>query len=89
MPPIGQEAIIILLVIGIVMGWLGGLITRGNGFGNIVNIVLAIGGAFLGYYMLNYFGVQVGKEPIGLGLTGIFGSVVVLFLASRLRRKRG
>jgi uncharacterized membrane protein YeaQ/YmgE (transglycosylase-associated protein family) len=86
MPPIGLEAIIVLLVIGIVLGWLGGLVTRGNGFGNIVNIVLAIGGAFLGYYVLSYFGVQVGKEPFGLILTGISGAVIILFLASRLRR---
>lgn len=86
MPPIGLEAIIVLLVIGVVMGWLGGLVTRGNGFGNIVNIVLAIGGAFIGYYVLGYFGVQVGKGPVGVILTGIFGAVIVLFLASRLRR---
>jgi uncharacterized membrane protein YeaQ/YmgE (transglycosylase-associated protein family) len=86
MPTIGLEAIIVLLVAGIVMGWLGGLVTRGGGYGIIVNIILAIGGAFLGYYVLNYFGVQVGKEPFGLILTGISGAVIVLFLVSWLRR---
>jgi uncharacterized membrane protein YeaQ/YmgE (transglycosylase-associated protein family) len=86
MPLIGLEAIVILPVVGIVMGWLAGLVTRGSGFGIIINIILAIGGAFSGYFVLSYLGVQVGKEPISLILTGTMGAVIILFLVSWLRR---
>jgi uncharacterized membrane protein YeaQ/YmgE (transglycosylase-associated protein family) len=39
------EAILIILVIGAVAGWLAGQIVRGMGFGLIGNIVVGIVGA--------------------------------------------
>ena len=41
------EAILIILIIGAVAGWLAGQIVRGMGFGLIGNIVVGIVGAFV------------------------------------------
>jgi len=42
------EALIILIIIGAVAGWLAGLIVKGVGFGLIGNIVVGIVGASSG-----------------------------------------
>ena len=46
------EAIIIILIIGAIAGWLAGLIVRGIGFGLIGNIVVGIVGAFIADWLL-------------------------------------
>ena len=51
------EAILIILVIGAVAGWLAGQIVRGMGFGLIGNIVVGIVGAVIAGYLLPRLGV--------------------------------
>jgi len=46
------EAILIILIIGAVAGWLAGQIVRGMGFGLIGNIVVGIVGAFIAGWLL-------------------------------------
>jgi uncharacterized membrane protein YeaQ/YmgE (transglycosylase-associated protein family) len=45
-------AIIIMLVIGAVAGWLAGLIYSGAGFGLVGNIIVGIVGAIIAGYLL-------------------------------------
>lgn len=87
MPAIGIEAIVVLSVIGILMGWLGGLVTKGGGFGTIGNTIVGVGGAFLAYYALDYMGVHVGTNPVSLILTAASGAAALLFIIGLVRRK--
>ena len=47
----GQELLIILLV-GLVAGWLAGQIVQGTGFGLIADIAIGIVGALIGAWLL-------------------------------------
>ena len=46
------EAIIIILIVGAIAGWLAGLIVKGVGFGLLGNIVVGIVGAFIANWLL-------------------------------------
>ena len=54
------EAIIIILLIGAVAGWLAGQIVRGMGFGLLGNIVVGIVGAFIANWLLPQIGIVIG-----------------------------
>ena len=45
------EALILLLVIGAIAGWLAGQIMKGGGFGLIGDIVVGVIGAFIGGWL--------------------------------------
>ncbi len=54
----GLEALIIILIVGAVAGWLAGLIVKGVGFGLIGNIVVGIVGAFIAAWLLPKIGIR-------------------------------
>ncbi len=56
----GLEALIIILIVGAVAGWLAGLIVKGVGFGLIGNIVVGIVGAFIAAWLLPKIGIAIG-----------------------------
>ena len=83
---LGLQQIVILLVIAVVVGWLAGVITRGSGFGLLGNIVVAIVGAFAGYFLFDLLGIRIGKGDLDLFITATVGAVVVLLLIRLIKR---
>jgi len=67
------------LLIGGVIGWLAGLITRGRGFGIIGDIVIGIVGAMLGGWMAGVLGLYTGSS-FGAFLLALVGAVVLVGL---------
>lgn len=83
------EALVIILIIGGIAGWLAGLIVKGYGFGLLGNIVVGIVGAFVGTWVLGQFGVRVGPGLIGSVLNATIGAVVILVAIGLIRRVAG
>ena len=80
------EAILIILVIGAVAGWLAGQIVRGMGFGLIGNIVVGIVGAFIAGWLLPRIGIVIGGGMIGSIINATIGAVVLLVILGLIRR---
>lgn len=80
------ESLVIWLIVGGVAGWLAGLIVRGGGFGLIGNIIVGIIGSFIGGWLFNYFGIIADGGIFGAIIGATAGAVVLLFLASLVRR---
>jgi uncharacterized membrane protein YeaQ/YmgE (transglycosylase-associated protein family) len=80
------EALLILLLIGGVAGYLAGIIVEGYGFGVIGNIVVGIVGAVLAGWLLPRLGVFPSGNIIGQILSATIGAVVLLILISFVRR---
>lgn len=76
------SSIIIILVLGAIAGWLGGLVFQGGGLGLIGNIVVGIIGGFIGYWLLPKLGVHIntGTAWLNYVLTAAIGAVVLLAL---------
>ncbi len=80
------EALLILLLIGAVAGFLAGVIVKGYGFGLIGNIVVGIVGAIIGGWLLPRLGLFPGGNIIGQIVSATAGAVVLLVLISFVRR---
>jgi uncharacterized membrane protein YeaQ/YmgE (transglycosylase-associated protein family) len=80
------EAIIIILLIGGIAGWLAGIVVRGFGFGLLGNIVVGIVGAFLASWLLPRFGIGFGGGILASILFAFIGAVVLLLLIRLIKR---
>lgn len=74
------------LVIGLLAGWLAGQITRGKGFGCIVNILIGIVGAVLGGLLFETATVSGPSGFIGSLATATLGALILLVIAGLARR---
>jgi uncharacterized membrane protein YeaQ/YmgE (transglycosylase-associated protein family) len=82
---ISMESIIAVLIVGLIAGWLAGLIMKGRGFGVIGNIIVGIIGAILGSLIFGALGVGT-ASLIGDIIMATIGAVVLLFLISLIKR---
>ena len=73
-------AILIMLVIGAVAGWLAGVVYSGAGFGLLGNIIVGILGAIIAGTLLPGFLHFPGI--IGEIISSAIGAVILLFLVS-------
>ncbi|EGW54764.1 GlsB/YeaQ/YmgE family stress response membrane protein [Candidatus Endoriftia persephonae] len=73
------------LIVGLLAGWLAGLILKGRGFGLIGNLLLGVVGAFLGGLMFQFLGLS-SDGFIGSLITATVGAIVILVVAGRLKR---
>jgi uncharacterized membrane protein YeaQ/YmgE (transglycosylase-associated protein family) len=80
------EAILIVLIVGAVAGWLAGQIVRGMGFGLIGNIVVGIVGAFIANWLLPQIGIVIGGGMIASIINATIGAVVLLVIIGLIRR---
>jgi uncharacterized membrane protein YeaQ/YmgE (transglycosylase-associated protein family) len=77
--------IIWFLVIGLIAGWLAGMITKGRGFGVFVNLVVGVLGAVLGGFLFGLLGLSA-HGFIGSVVMAVVGAVVLLFLMGTIKR---
>ncbi len=80
------QALIIMLLLGAIAGWLAGLIVTGYGFGLIGNIVVGIVGALIGGWLLPQIGLSTGGGTVGTIITAVIGAVILLLLIGLIRR---
>lgn len=77
--------IIVFLLIGLVAGWLAGVITSSRQLGLLGDMVVGVVGAFLGAYLLRVLGVAT-WGLLGQILTATLGAVVLLVLIRLIKR---
>ena len=80
-----NESLLVILVVGIVAGWLAGQIVRGAGFGLIGDLILGIFGAFIGAWLLPQLGISLGAGIIRAIINATIGAVVLLLLIRLVR----
>jgi len=79
--------ILTFLIVGLVAGWLAGVIVKGHGFGVLVDIVIGIIGALVGGFIFPALGLRATGllEAIVMSMAGAVLFLVVLNLFSRKR----
>ncbi|HEX9321945.1 MAG TPA: GlsB/YeaQ/YmgE family stress response membrane protein [Xanthobacteraceae bacterium] len=85
MPMSGQSLIVILLV-GLIAGWLAAKIVTGGGLGIIGDLVVGILGAFLAAWLLPKLGVRLGTGIVRQIIDATLGAVILLALVRLVRR---
>jgi uncharacterized membrane protein YeaQ/YmgE (transglycosylase-associated protein family) len=77
---LSNESLIVILVVGVVAGWLAGKIVRGAGFGLIGDLAIGIIGAFVGDWLLPRLGIHLGAGIISLIINATIGAVLLLIV---------
>jgi uncharacterized membrane protein YeaQ/YmgE (transglycosylase-associated protein family) len=85
---LSDQGLLVILVVGIIAGWLAGKIVRGEGFGLVGDAAIGIVGALIGDWLLHRLGVHFGSGFIGLVINATIGAIVLL-LPLRLMGARG
>jgi uncharacterized membrane protein YeaQ/YmgE (transglycosylase-associated protein family) len=80
------EAIIVVLIIGAVAGWLAGLIVKGVGFGLIGNIIVGIVGAFIAGWLLPKLNISIGSGYLRDIIHATIGAVILLVIIGLIKR---
>jgi uncharacterized membrane protein YeaQ/YmgE (transglycosylase-associated protein family) len=81
------QAIIILIIVGAIAGWLAGMIVKGMGFGLIGNIIVGIVGAFIASWLLPQIGLpMIGGAIIGAIIYATIGAVILLVIIGLVKR---
>jgi uncharacterized membrane protein YeaQ/YmgE (transglycosylase-associated protein family) len=85
-----MQSLLILIVVGIVAGWLAGVVVRGYGLGLLGNLVVGVLGAFLATWLLPRLGIafSVGNPLVTAILYATIGAVVLLLVVGLVRRGR-
>ena len=74
------------IVVGIIAGWLAGLIMKGDGYGLIWDMILGIAGAVVGGWLFGALGLSATGGMVGSIIVATIGAVFLIFI-SRLLRK--
>jgi uncharacterized membrane protein YeaQ/YmgE (transglycosylase-associated protein family) len=80
---LSDEGLIVILIVGVIAGWLAGKIVRGSGFGLVGDSAIGIVGALVGDWLLHRLGVHFASGIFGLTINATIGAILLL-LALRL-----
>ncbi|HVA11982.1 MAG TPA: GlsB/YeaQ/YmgE family stress response membrane protein [Stellaceae bacterium] len=81
-----SSSLLVLILVGLVAGWLAGKIMQGAGFGIIGDIVIGIVGAFFGTWLLGMLGIAIGGGIIAAIINATIGAVLLLAIIRLIRR---
>ncbi|MGQ0627339.1 MAG: GlsB/YeaQ/YmgE family stress response membrane protein [Phycisphaerales bacterium] len=79
--------IVYFLLIGIVAGFLAGLLTKGRGFGIVGNLIIGALGALLGGFLFGLLGLTT-TNLLGSLVSATVGALVLLFLLSLVAKRK-
>jgi len=77
---VSNEGLLIILLVGIVSGWLAGRLVRGGGFGLIGDLIVGILGAFVGNWLLPRLHIYLGVGIVSLIVNATLGAIVLLVI---------
>src|SRR5580700_10515649 len=77
---LSNESLIVIVLVGIVAGFLAGKIVDGGGFGLIGDLIVGIIGAFIGDWLLPRLNIHLGVGTIALIINATVGAIVLLLI---------
>jgi uncharacterized membrane protein YeaQ/YmgE (transglycosylase-associated protein family) len=72
------ESLLIILLVGIVAGWLAGQIVQGTGFGLVGDLIVGVLGAFIGSWVLPRLGIHLGAGLVAAIANATIGALLLL-----------
>jgi uncharacterized membrane protein YeaQ/YmgE (transglycosylase-associated protein family) len=82
------ESLLVILVVGLIAGWLAGKIVRGTGFGLIADIFIGIVGALIGGWLLPRVGIHLGAGIVRAIISATIGAILLLIVLRLVRGGR-
>ena len=82
------ESILVILLVGIVAGWLAGKVVRGAGFGLLGDLVIGIVGAFIATLLFPRLGIHLGSGIVSEIIFSALGAIILLLIVGLIRGRR-
>ena len=86
---LSNQSLLVIIVVGIVAGWLAGRVMEGGGFGLIGDLIVGLLGAFIGDWLLPQLDIHLGTGIIALIINAFVGAVVLLLILRLVTGWRG
>ena len=86
---LSNENLLVIVIVGIVAGWLAGNIVRGGGYGLIGDLIVGVIGAFIGDWLLPQLGIRLGTGIVALVVNATLGAIVLLIFLRLVSRGGG
>ncbi|HWW83488.1 MAG TPA: GlsB/YeaQ/YmgE family stress response membrane protein [Vicinamibacterales bacterium] len=74
------------LIVGLIAGWLAGMVMKGGGYGIAVDIVLGLVGGVIGGWIFSVLGIGAGGGLIGSIIVAFVGAVVLVAVTRVVKR---
>ena len=74
------------IVVGLIAGWLAGVVMKGGGYGILADIILGILGGILGGWIFSMLGIGTGAGLIGGIIVAFVGAVILVAITRALKR---
>ena len=80
---LSSHSLLVVLVVGLVAGWLAGVLVTGSGFGVLADVVPGFPGALLGHRLLARLNTGLGASEAE-AMSAVIGAPVLCLFAGRL-----
>ncbi|MCL2430826.1 MAG: GlsB/YeaQ/YmgE family stress response membrane protein [Alphaproteobacteria bacterium] len=77
---LSNESLVVIILVGLVAGWLAGLVMQGSGFGLIGDVIVGLLGALIGDWLLPRLNIHLGSGIVSLIASAMIGAIVLLFV---------
>ncbi len=77
---LSNESLLVVVLIGIVAGWLAGQVMQGSGFGLIGDLIVGLLGALIGDWLLPRLNIHLGIGIVALVVNALIGAIILLFV---------
>jgi uncharacterized membrane protein YeaQ/YmgE (transglycosylase-associated protein family) len=75
---ISDQGLLVILLVGLIAGWLAGRIVEGGGFGLIGDIAVGIVGALIGSWLLPRLGIHIASGIVSAIIVATIGAALLL-----------
>jgi uncharacterized membrane protein YeaQ/YmgE (transglycosylase-associated protein family) len=75
------------IFLGMIAGWIAGLVMRGSGFGIIADIIIGLVGAVIGRWIFSFIGASP-HGRIGYLAMAVVGAIVLVAIVHALEASR-
>ena len=77
---LSNESLLVIILVGVIAGWLAGQVMRGSGFGLIGDLIVGLLGALVGDWLLPRLDIHLGVGIVALILNALVGAIVLLLI---------
>lgn len=77
---LSNQSLLVIILVGLVAGWLAGKVVRGAGFGILGDLLVGIIGAFIGNWLLPRIGAHLGTGIVSAFVNAAIGAIVLLLV---------
>src|SRR5260370_39331226 len=77
---LSNESLLVIILVGLIAGWLAGQVMRGSGFGLIGDLIVGLLGALIGDWLLPRLNIHLGVGIVALIINALICAIVLLLI---------